>query len=326
METLARPGRTCPLSYRYAPEAIGAAAALHAETLWIAGGLYGNPFALRALLDAYDADRGSKALVFNGDFHWFDVDPADFRQVNQTVLAFHALRGNVETEIAAPGEGAGCGCAYPEWVGEATVEHSNRIIERLQATARSCGIGLARLAALPMHLAARVGDATIGIVHGDAASLAGWGFSQEALATPGGYAAAAGAFAEAGVRVFASSHTCLPVLQRFENGAVLVNNGAAGMPNFRGTTWGLASRISLRPCTEALYSARCGSVFVEAIALRYDNRAWQERFLAQWERGSDAHSSYWERITHGPRYEIAQASRQATGRGGCARTAADSRS
>jgi hypothetical protein len=325
VETLARPGRTCPLSYRYRPEAIAAAAALEVDTLWIAGGLYGNPFALSALLEAYEADRGRKALVFNGDFHWFDVDPADFRLVNDTVLGFHALRGNIETEIAAPAEDAGCGCAYPDWVGDATVEHSNRIIERLQATARSCGIDLARLAALPMHLAARVGDATIGIVHGDAGSLAGWGFSQEALATPGGYADARAAFAQAGVDIFASSHTCLPVLQRFENGAVLVNNGSAGMPNFRGLPCGLATRISVFPGS-AVYSMQCGKVLVEAIALPYDELAWQERFLAQWPPGTDAHSSYWERITSGPRYEIAQASRPATGRAGCARTAAGNRS
>src|SRR5688572_26279502 len=119
------PGRSCPLSYRYCPEAIAARPALSVDTLWVAGGLYGNPFALRALLEVYDAEQGSKALIFNGDFHWFDVDPADFRLINETVLEFAALRGNVETEISTPAQDAGCGCAYPEWVGEATVTHSN---------------------------------------------------------------------------------------------------------------------------------------------------------------------------------------------------------
>ena len=322
---LARPGRSCPLSYRYPPPRITASVSLSVQTLWVAGGLYGNPLALDALLEAYEADRGSKALVFNGDFHWFDVDPADFRRVNETVLGFHALRGNVETELAAPEEDAGCGCAYPEWVGDATVEHSNRIIERLKTTARSSGARLDRLATLPMHFAARVSDATVGIVHGDAGSLAGWGFSQEALATPGGYAAARAAFAEAGVDIFASSHTCLPVLQSFEGGAVLINNGSAGMPNFRGMTSGLVSRISVTPSRNPFYGTRCGAVFVEAIVLPYDNRAWQERFLAQWPAGTDAHASYWERITRGPRYEVAQAVRPATDRAGCARTAAGSR-
>lgn len=312
MNTRSRPGRDCPLAYRYAARAVGAGDPVRADTLWIAGGLYGNPFALRALLELYQAEPGSKALVFNGDFHWFDADPGDFRLVNQTVLGFEALRGNVETEISVPADGAGCGCGYPEAVGDETVEHSNRIIERLRATARSSGADLARLAALPMHLTARVGDATVGIVHGDGESLAGWGFSQEALATPRGYAAAGAALAQAAVDVFASSHTCLPVLQRFGNGTLIVNNGAAGMPNFRGMHCGVATRISLFPGPERLYFARCGEIFVEAVALAYDQRAWHERFLAQWPPDSHAHTSYWDRIVNGPCYETTQALRLET--------------
>jgi predicted phosphodiesterase len=322
---LARPGRSCPLSYRYPPPQITAAVSLNVETLWVAGGLYGNPLALDALLQAYDADRGSKALVFNGDFHWFDVDAEDFLRMNETVLRFHAVRGNVETELAAPEEHAGCGCGYPDWVGEDTVERSNRIVERLRATALASGAPLAELAKLPMHLAARVGDATVGIVHGDAESLAGWGFSQEALATPDGHAAAGKAFAQAGVDIFASSHTCLPVLQGFDGGAVLINNGSAGMPNFHGMICGVATRISVSRNPDALYSARCRDVWVEAINLPYDNLTWEQRFLAQWPPRSDAHASYWERITRGPRYEVAQAVRPATDRAGCARTAGGSR-
>jgi hypothetical protein len=30
--------------------------------------------------------------VFNGDFHWFDIDRSDFEAVNDAVLAFHATR------------------------------------------------------------------------------------------------------------------------------------------------------------------------------------------------------------------------------------------
>jgi hypothetical protein len=312
MDMLARPGRTCPLSYRYLPPSMTAGLSLSVETLWVAGGLYGNPLALDALLEAYEADRGSKALVFNGDFHWFDVAEEDFRRVNETVLGFHALRGNVETELAAPEQGAGCGCAYPDWVGDDTVERSNRIMERLRATALASGASLTKLAELPMHVAARVGDATIGIVHGDAESLAGWGFSQEALATPGGYAAAQDASAQAGVDIFASSHTCLPVMQCFDSEAVLINNGSAGMPNFRGMASGLVSRISVNRSENALYSTRCRGVYIEAIAVPYDNRAWQERFLAQWPPGTDAHRSYWDRIVNGPRYDVAQALRTAS--------------
>jgi hypothetical protein len=299
------PGRTCPLSYRYAPSAFAGAPALTADTLWIAGGLYGNRYALRALLEAYDAETGDKALVFNGDFHWFDAEAAEFELIDETVAGFRSMRGNVETEIAAPADGAGCGCAYPGWVDEATVEHSNVIIERLRAAALASGRDLARLAALPMTLVAAVGGERIGIVHGDAGSLAGWSFSQEVLSTLEGHAAAERQFARTGVRVFASSHTCLPVLKSFPGDRALINNGAAGMPNFRGERHGIATRISVRPPVDALYGTRCGSLFVDAMALRYDPAAWEKRFLELWPAGSDAHRSYFERIVSGPAFERA---------------------
>jgi len=305
MSSIVHPGRDCPLSYRYAPNAFRGAPALSADTLWIAGGLYGNRYALQFLLEAYQAEPGDKALIFNGDFHWFDAEPREFELIDEAVAGFVALRGNVETEIASPAEGVGCGCGYPRWVGEATVEHSNRIMERLRAAALASGRDLERLAALPMHLVAAVGGERIGIVHGDAVSLAGWNFSQEILATPGGNADAERQFARAGVRVFASSHTCLPVLQRFPGDRVLVNNGAAGMPNFRGERYGIATRISVRPRAGALYGTRCERLHVDAIALRYDARAWERRFLALWPAGSDAHSSYYARIVSGPAFERA---------------------
>jgi hypothetical protein len=298
------PGRSCPLSYQYGRLALCGEASLNVDSLWIAGGLYGNPFALQALLDAYDGEPGAKALVFNGDFHWFDVDAGDFEGINDTVLGFHATRGNVETELAAPDAEAGCGCAYPEWVGDDTVRWSNRIIERLRATAKALPRTLPLLAALPMHLVAQVGDARIAIVHGDADSLAGWGFSQEALSAPEGRADARDAFERAGVQVFASSHTCLPVLQAFAGGHVLINNGAAGMPNFHRQLFGLATRVALSPAREAIYGLRRGKVFIDAIPLRYDTAAWERRFLNQWPAGSDAHRSYFARILNGPDYAL----------------------
>jgi hypothetical protein len=298
----ASPGRLCPVSYRYAAGAFAGAPALRADAIWIAGGLYGNRYALQALLEAYDAEAGNKALVFNGDFHWFDAGPAEFGAIDAAVLGYHATRGNVESEIAGPADGAGCGCGYPDWVGDATVESSNRIVERLRAAARASGRDLDALARLPMHLLAEVGGERIGIVHGDAESLAGWNFSQEVLATPAGAEAAERQFARAAVRVFASSHTCLPVLRQFSGGRTLVNNGAAGMPNFRGERYGLATRIAVRPGRGAVYGARCGALYVEAVALRYDVAAWEKRFLELWPAGSDAHRSYFERIANGPDY------------------------
>jgi len=259
----------------------------------------------------FSAERGESALVFNGDFHWFDVADEPFDEIERGVARHAATRGNVETELAQPQAGAGCGCAYPDWVDDEDVARSNRIVERLKGTARRAPGAAARLAALPMYRIAEVGGQRIAVVHGDADSLAGWGFSQEALATRPGQEAALAAFRTAGVRVFASSHTCLPVLQGFDDVGVIVNNGAAGMPNFAGTQYGLATRVSLAPHAKALYGTRIGPLHVEAIPIDYDAPAWRAAFLAQWPEGSDAHASYWRRINFGPRYGMDLALRAA---------------
>jgi hypothetical protein len=298
------PGRSCPLSYHYGAAALARAAELRVDTIWIAGGLYGNPFALERLRELYERERGSKALVFNGDFHWFDLE--DFAAIDDAVHAHLVTRGNVETELGSPVEDAGCGCAYPAWVDDATVARSNRILERLRQAARRHPPAIERLAAAPMYRVAEVGGERVAIVHGDADSLAGWAFSREVLNTAEGRQAALQRFSHARVRVFASSHTCLPALAGFPGGKFVVNNGAAGMPNFRGTGYGVATRISVAP-GKRLYGGRAGALFVEAVALDYDAAAWQRRFLEQWAPQSEAYLSYYRRIVGGPDYSLEQA-------------------
>jgi predicted phosphodiesterase len=315
-----QPGRSCPRHYRYSPAVFARAADLKAQSLYIVGGLYGNPFALDAVLAM--ARREGATLVFNGDFNWFNVDPAEFESVNETVLRHVALRGNVETEIAGEDSGAGCGCAYPEWVGDAEVERSNEILGRLRERASAYPEIRARLAALPMHLIAEIGGLRIGIVHGDAESLAGWQFSQEALRESPGRAQAL--LAGAGIDVFACTHTCLPVMQEFatpRGTALVVNNGAAGMPNFSDTRFGLATRIAAEPSGEALYGMRLGAVVVEAVPVRYDPGAWLARFDRVWPEGSPASLSYRKRIASGPAYELDQALRLSTPSGALTRAA-----
>ena len=311
-----RPGRVCPLHYRYPPSVFHREPEILAQTLYVVGGLYGNPFALAAVLDMARAEPGPVTLVFNGDFHWFDVDAATFAVVNSEVLAHAALRGNVETELAAPSNDAGCGCAYPNWVGEADVERSNAVMRALRGTAAGLpGLG-ERLGALPMHRVAEVGGLKVGIVHGDAESLAGWRFSQELLRED---AAGAGELlAGAQVRVLACSHTCLPVAQDFETPAgtaVVVNNGAAGMPNFAGERFGLITRISTRAAPDALYGIEVEGVRVEALPVRYDAAAWLAHFDRHWPAGSPAALSYRRRIANGPDYAVAHAVRGRVRRG-----------
>ena len=134
-EALDPRGRSCPLAYRYQPEALAGTAQLEAATVYVVGGLYGNPAALAAVLERADREpSGSLAVVFNGDFHWLDVDPEDFRAISEAVLARHATKGNVEAELASD-EDAGCGCAYPDYVVDQVVARSNQIMTRLRATA-----------------------------------------------------------------------------------------------------------------------------------------------------------------------------------------------
>jgi hypothetical protein len=48
-------------------------------------------------------------------------------------------------------------------------------------------------------------------------------------------------------------------------------------------------------------------VYVDALALHYDQVAWEQAFLAQWPAGSAAHTSYWTRLQQGPRYMVGEA-------------------
>jgi hypothetical protein len=290
--------------YRYDPRALRRPAEIEADTVYVIGGLYGNPFALDAILDLAAAEAVAPRLAFNGDFNWFDADPAAFVAINARVMDHVALRGNVETELASDDGAAGCGCAYPEWVGDPEVARSNAILDRLRETARSFPVLRASLGALPMHAVALVGGVRVAIVHGDAWSLAGWAFSQERLRDDP--AAVAEAFGAGEVSVFASSHTCLPVLQPFDlarGRCLIANNGAAGMPNFRGTRYGLITRVSVFPHAGALYGDRIGTVHVEALPVCYDHAGWLRRFDALWPEGSPAAVSYRRRIAEGPAYE-----------------------
>src|SRR5688572_23706908 len=120
-----RPGRTCPVSYRYGPSALAREVDFACETLYAAGGLYGNPFALRTVLELASEEPGPVTIVFNGDFNWFDVDAGTFTAINEAVLAHRAVRGNVETELAEASRAPDCGCGYPDSVGDAEVMRSN---------------------------------------------------------------------------------------------------------------------------------------------------------------------------------------------------------
>jgi hypothetical protein len=304
------PGRSCPLSYRYSPTVFCREANVHTDTVYVIGGLYGNLPALEEILRMAMREPVEPVLVFNGDFNWFNVDAMAFERINRVVLQHVALRGNVETELAADADTAGCGCAYPDYVDDADVERSNQIMRRLQTTARSTP-SLAAIAdavsMLPMHAVAEVGGQRIGLVHGDAESLSGWRFAHDSLHAAENVSWLHAVCREARLAGFASSHTCLPTFRRLaaDSGRhFVINNGAAGMPNFAFTQYGLITRISIHESPEgvAQYGEAFGDLHVDALPVHYDIAAFDKTFLANWPTGSPAHHSYRKRLTEGPAY------------------------
>ena len=303
-------GRMCPVDYLYPPSVFDRDAEIETDTLYVVGGLYGNLAAAEAIERLAAAERTPPTVVFNGDFHWFDAESDWFAAIERHVARYPALRGNVETEIARAGDvGAGCGCAYPSSLDGDTVRRSNEILAALRATA--CAAARARLAQLPMQLVARVGRLRVGVVHGDAASLAGWRFAHDALDHAAARAWLVDIARASRLDLFAATHTCLAALRDFalpSGRLTVVNNGAAGMPNFAGSSFGVITRIATAPSPHRpLYGLARDGVHVDALAVDYDRRAFLDRFLARWPQGSPAHASYFRRIASGPDHSIRNA-------------------
>jgi len=290
-----RAGRDCPLDYRLARDAFAGEPLLQCDTLYVVGGLYGNRQALAALQRRLAAEPGAR-VVFNGDAHWFDRDPLIFAAIEQGLGAHLALRGNVETELGrADDSGAGCGCAYPMSVDDAVVERSNAIQAALAGTVRGLPGVAERLAARAATALVSVGGQRVAVSHGDELSLAGWGCARESLAAPTRQRQLDEWLAANELRVLATSHTCSAVALNLSHGA-LINNGAAGLPNFAGGRYGLFSRIATTPHAAALYRCQRDGLFIEALPLNYDHAAFLADFDHQWPATSPAALSYRARV------------------------------
>jgi hypothetical protein len=316
MPTERRAGRACPVHYRYAPEILDRPPEFNVRTAYVVGGLYGNSGALDTILAMAQRESGDVTVIFNGDFNWLNARAEDLAHINETVLRHVATQGNVEAELAAEHSDAGCGCAYPEHVDEAVVTRSNAIMARLRATATAFPALRRRLRDLPMTLCIEVGRERIAILHGDPESLAGWNFAVEAMPPDGATSVHRihDFFRRAEVRVFACTHTGLPYGQRFAvdgRARLVINNGAAGIPNFAGTRFGVITRLSAdeRIPEASLYGCHLGGLRVDAIPVHYDHDRWLRRFLRDWPEGSPAHRSYYSRLLDGPEFSLERAAR-----------------
>ncbi|MEU7815575.1 hypothetical protein [Pseudonocardia sp. NPDC049154] len=326
---MAGPGRVCPVAYRYRPEDLAEPPAFACTTLFVVGGLYGNPHALDAVLARAAAEPAPPEIVFNGDFHYLDVDPDHFRAVEAGVHAHHATQGNVEYALVADDDTVGCGCDYPDYVAEPVVVNSNLVVEQLRASpALKDDAVRRRLAELPRHLTVLVGDHRVGIVHGDPESLAGWRLALEALDPPDRDARAHASFAgptttaeqvvdwcrRAEVDALCCTHTGLPYAQDHPHAGrrlLVANNGCAGLPNFAGTRVGVLTRLSadVRPPGDSLYGTTLDGLRVDALPVRYDHERWQADFLRSWPPGSPAHDNYATRIEQGTWLTVDHAAR-----------------
>ena len=294
-------GRCCPPDYATPPQALRRPADLNASTIYVIGGLYGNPFALDAIERLAACETSPPILIFNGDCHWFDRDLALFEAIEDRLSPHILLRGNVETEMARAGDiGAGCGCAYPEYVEQGVVERSNRILATLREMIAGKPYMRERLARRPATLVAEVGGIRIGIVHGDARQLAGWSFDRTALDDADLDNDRADICRLSGICLFASTHTCTAVMRHYPHiggGLTITNNGGAGLPNFCASHFGVITRISARPAPVApLYGLRHQELFIDALAVNYDHTSFLTLFDRLWPEGSDAALSYRQRI------------------------------
>lgn len=301
-------GRCCPLDYLTPLQGFRRPAELLADTLYVAGGLYGNPFALTSIKELVEQDSGAK-LVFNGDCHWFDRDLSLFSTIEAELSPYFLLRGNVETEMARAGDiGAGCGCAYPAYIDQGVVDRSNRMLVELTRMIAGEEAHRAALAARAATLIAEIGGMRIGIVHGDAHSLAGWSFDPPQLDDGRLSEDRRRVHAETGLSLFASTHTGTAALRHYESGGdgfTIVNNGSAGLPNFSGRHFGIITRIATTPAPlHRLYGIRHGALYVDAIAVHYDHPRFLALFDALWPQGSDAEIGYRNRILSGPAHDI----------------------
>ncbi|WP_165062817.1 arsenosugar biosynthesis radical SAM (seleno)protein ArsS [Adlercreutzia sp. ZJ154] len=295
-------GRACPIDYKIAEDAFSGTPQESCDVLYVVGGLYGNPFALDAIEAMIQAEDSSKKtlVVFNGDAHWFDKTAENFAAIEDRIQKYVPLVGNVEAELRRQTDvGVGCGCAYPECTTDEAVSRSNRIHKMLSIAVDKHPELKQRLVGRPATLTVDVAGFKVGITHGDEKLIGGWDCSRETLQDIMRQDELDGFMAANGIDVFVTTHTCAPVALTLARGAI-INNGAAGLPNFAGENFGLCIRIACNSSEEWSFGTQLDDLFIQAVPVRYDHNAYVKWFDALWSETSPAAVSYRDRILNGP--------------------------
>lgn len=302
-------GRSCPIDYVLTEDMFIENEVSDYNTIYVVGGLYGNIFALEEIENIVKNGRknGEKSiLVFNGDSHWFDKCEDTFFMVEKKIMNFITMQGNVEAEMTRDTDiGVGCGCAYPSCVDDATVERSNRIHAELKKITDANLEIKERMKERPKVKVLKMGNIKICITHGDEKLLGGWGCSVDSLSNESRRKELKGWMDSKGISIMAVSHTCSPVFwgyevekNKYESEISVINNGAAGLPNFCDGRYGIITRISESKSDKAIYRTKVREVYVEGIAVKYDNEKFIKWFDKVWPTGSPAEISYRDRIVN----------------------------
>ena len=297
-------GRICPLDYSIDAKSFKNFMTIENPTVYIVGGLYGNLEALKEIInmakEEYNKYKSEVFIVFNGDMHWFDIEIEDFNKIEEMSSGCEKLLGNVERELFRENDiGIGCGCAYPDYVSDDIVERSNIIHKKLKDTVNKLPKYKNIFSDRKMNIVIQLSEQKIAITHGDEQKLGGWECSRETLSNVDRQEKLNKWFKENDIDILATTHTCSPAALEIENG-IVINNGASGMPNFKNKIYGLITRISLYESDKAIYREKIKKLYVEAVAVKYNNDKFLKWFDNVWAIGSEASLSYRDRIVNGP--------------------------
>lgn len=292
-------GRVGASDYAIAPEEWDKPPIAKCDVLYSVGGVYGNIEAMKTVREMVKSEQGNVCVVYNGDYHWFDGTAENYLEVERLLEGSIPMNGNVELELARLEDcGVGCGCSYPTTMSDAFVGRSNAIFGRMKDSVKN----LPEVSALdnrPAWGVVEVGEARVGITHGDEQSVSGWGCSVENLQDPARKAELDQFFFERSIDVLSTTHTCAAAALALSHG-VVINNGSAGLPEYKGKLFGLVNRVAKTPHPDAVYRAKVKGVFVEAVPVRYDQDAFITWFDSVWELDSPAAQSYRPRAIAGP--------------------------